>query len=91
MRNIIHSTARLTLEVAFFIRKKTGTPISAAPPKHKICRLVRFRNTLDLTFDKSLGTGIYAAKAVPSFLPDAPTFHRFNCSMNGFSDIGSMR
>jgi len=27
-----------------------------------------------LTLDKSLGTGIYAAKAVPSFLPDAPAF-----------------
>jgi hypothetical protein len=63
MRIIMAMTDRLTFPVAFFIRKKTGTPISAAPPKHRSCRLVRLKNTLDLTLDKSLGTGIYAAKA----------------------------
>ena len=79
MRIIMHMTDRLMLPVAFFIRKKTGTPISAAPPKQMSCRFVRLKNTLDLTLDKSLGTGIYAAKAVPSFLPDAPAFCGFYC------------
>ena len=68
-------TDRLTFPVAFFIRKNVGTPINAAPPKHRSCRLVRLKNTLDLTLDKSLGTGIYAAKAVPSFLPGIPAIH----------------
>ncbi len=69
IRSIMHMTDRLTFPEAFFIRKKTGMPISAAPPKQISCRFVRLKNTLDLTLDRSLGTGIYAAKAVPSFLP----------------------
>jgi len=74
IRTIMHMTDRLTFPVTFFIRKKAGTPISAAPPKQMSCLFVRLKNTLDLTLDKSLGTGIYAAKAVPSFLPDASAF-----------------
>jgi len=40
------------------IRKNRGRPISAPPPKHTNCLLVRPNMTLLLTFDKSFGTGI---------------------------------
>ena len=101
IRTIMHMTDRLIFPVTFFIRKKAGTPISAAPPKQMSCLFVRLKNTLDLTLDKSLGTGIYAAKAVPSFLPirsqsrsllsaGCTGVHGFYCK-NGFSDSGSMR
>ena len=49
---------RLTFPVLFFTRKKIGTPINAAAPKHKSCRFVRLKMILDLTRDKSRGTGI---------------------------------
>ena len=75
----MHMTDRLIFDVAFYIRKKTGTPNSAAPPKQMSCLFVRLKNTLDLTLDKSLGTGIYAAKTDSSFLPDATAFSGFYC------------
>ena len=37
-------------------RKKSGTPISAPPPKQTNCRLVRLNASLVLTLDRSLGT-----------------------------------
>jgi len=43
------------------MKKKDGTPISAASPKQMSCLFVRFKNTLVLTRVRSLGTGIYAA------------------------------
>jgi hypothetical protein len=49
---------RLTLPLVFFTRKNSGTPISAAAPKHRSCRLVKLKMILDLTRDKSRGTGI---------------------------------
>ena len=49
---------RLTLPLAFFTRKNSGTPISAAAPKHKSCRFVRLKMILDLTRERSRGTGI---------------------------------
>lgn len=44
-----------------FSKKKNGTPMSAAPPKHINWRFVKLKNTFDLTLVKSRGTGIYAA------------------------------
>ena len=41
-------------------RKKSGTPMSAPPPKHRICRFVKLNMTLVFTAFKSLGTGTYA-------------------------------
>ena len=55
--------ARVVFPAAFFTRKKAGIPISAALPKQINWRLVRLKKTLDLTLDKSRGTGIYAANA----------------------------
>ena len=37
-------------------KKKSGTPISAPPPKQMSCRFVRLKSTLLFTFDRSLGT-----------------------------------
>lgn len=45
----------------FFNRKNVGTPMSAAAPKQRSCRLVRFIKTFVLTLDKSRGTEIYDA------------------------------
>ena len=42
------------------MRKKSGTPTTAAAPKHTSCRLVRFSATLLFTFVRSLGTVTYA-------------------------------
>lgn len=39
------------------IRKNSGTPASAPPPKQRSCRLVRLNMTLDLTVFRSLGMG----------------------------------
>ncbi len=36
-------------------RKKSGTPISAPPPKHRSCRFVRLNSTLLFTLVRSLG------------------------------------
>lgn len=36
-------------------KKKSGTPMSAAAPKHISCRLVSPNSTLDFTFVKSFG------------------------------------
>ena len=41
-------------------KKKSGTPMSAPPPKHRICRFVKLNMTLVFTAFKSLGTGTYA-------------------------------
>ena len=37
-------------------KKKSGTPMSAASPKHTSCRFVKLKSTLDLIFVKSFGT-----------------------------------
>ena len=49
-------------------KKKSGTPISAAEPKQISCRFVRLNAILDLTFVKSRGTEIYAAKKAPPLM-----------------------
>ena len=41
-------------------KKKSGTPMSAAAPKHISCRLVSPNSTLDFTFVKSFGMVTYA-------------------------------
>lgn len=41
-------------------KKKSGTPMSAAAPKHTSCRLVSPNNTFDFTFVRSFGTVTYA-------------------------------
>ena len=43
------------------MKKKDGTPMSAASPKQMSCLCVRFKKTLVLPRGRSLGTGIYAA------------------------------
>ena len=41
-------------------KKKSGTPISTAAPKHTSCRLVSPNSTLLFTFVRSFGTVTYA-------------------------------
>lgn len=48
------------LLATFRTRKKSGTPIRAPPPKQMSCRLVRLKQTRDLTAFRSLGMGTYA-------------------------------
>lgn len=59
--------ARLMFPV-FRIRKKDGTPMSAAAEKQISCRLVRLKSTFDFTRVKSLGTDTYASKCNSSLL-----------------------
>lgn len=44
-------------------RKKSGTPMSAAAPKHTSCRLVSPNITFDFTFVRSFGTVTYANRS----------------------------
>ena len=53
-------TARLVLPV-LLMRKKAGTPMSAAAPKQTSCRFVRPKNALVFTRVRSRGMEIYAA------------------------------
>lgn len=64
---IMHMAAKLTLPVCLN-KKKDGTPISAAAPKHSNCLFVMLKNTFVFTLVKSRGTGIYAAKRKPPFV-----------------------
>ena len=59
MTTIMLMVAALLLPV-LRIRKNSGTPTRAAPPKQRSCRLVRLNATLDLTAFRSLGMGTYA-------------------------------
>ena len=52
-----------------FVRKKSGTPISAPPPKQTSCRFVRLNRNLVFTLVRSLGTGTYAIISPPSVRP----------------------
>ena len=56
MTRIMHREAEL-LPKGFCSKKKSGTPISAPPPKHINCRFVRLNITLVFTFERSFGTG----------------------------------
>lgn len=59
MTIIMQNAAALLLAVRLS-KKKSGTPMSAAAPKHISCRLVSPNNTLDFTFVKSFGMVTYA-------------------------------
>ena len=66
MRNIMLMAARLIFPVERLMRRNAGTPISAADRKQRSCRFVRLKMIFDLTLDRSLGTGTYAAILFPS-------------------------
>jgi len=59
MTIIMQNAAALLLAVRLS-KKKSGTPMSAADPKHISCRLVSPNSTLDFTFVKSFGMVTYA-------------------------------
>ena len=59
MTTIMQTVAVLELTV-LRSRKKSGTPMSAAVPKHTSCRLVSPNSTLLFTFVRSFGTVTYA-------------------------------
>ena len=62
MMMIMLMAARLVLPM-LLMKKKDGTPMSAASPKQMSCLFVRFKNTFVLTRVRSRGTGIYDAIA----------------------------
>ena len=66
MTSIIHMAATL-IPTGPRSKKKSGTPMSAPPPKQTSCLLVKLNATLVLTFVRSLGTGTQA-KGITSFL-----------------------
>ena len=55
MTTIITIAAALVL-MERLSKKKSGTPRSAPPPKHKICLFVKLNSTLLFTLLRSLGT-----------------------------------
>ena len=59
MTTIIAMAATL-VPVSPLIKKNSGTPTSAPPPKHMSCRFVRLNRTLVLTLVKSWGMVTYA-------------------------------
>ena len=61
MIRIIPMEARLMFPV-LLIKKKDGTPMSAAIEKQMSCLFVRLKKTFDFTRVRSLGTEIYADK-----------------------------
>ena len=59
MEKIMRNVAMLPGST-FFVKKKSGTPMSAPPEKQTTCRFVRFRISFCLTFVRSFGMGTYA-------------------------------
>ena len=59
MTRIMHSVAEV-VPILPLLKKKSGTPTSAADPKHTSCRFVRPNSILLLIFVRSFGTGTYA-------------------------------
>ncbi len=53
-------SAAVLVPIYGFVRKKSGTPTSAPPPKQTSCRFVRLNRNLVFTPVKSFGTGTYA-------------------------------
>ena len=68
MTTIIQNVAVLDPAV-LWSKKKSGTPTSAADPKHTSCRFVRPNSILLLIFVRSFGTVTYANL---SYLLNAP-------------------
>ena len=56
--------------ITLLSKKKSGTPMSAAEPKHINCRLVSPNMTLLLTLVKSLGMVTYAIIRPPFLCPE---------------------
>ena len=67
MMMIMLMAARLVLPM-LLMKKKDGTPMSAAIPKQRSCRLVRLKRIFDLTRVRSRGTGIYDAMCLPPLM-----------------------
>ena len=67
MMMIMLMAARLVLPM-LLMKKKDGTPMSAAIPKQISCRLVRLKRIFDLTLVRSRGTGIYDAMCLPPLM-----------------------
>ena len=59
MTRIMHSAAEV-VPMLLLLKKKSGTPTSAADPKHTSCRFVRPNSILLLIFVRSFGTVTYA-------------------------------
>ena len=59
MTRIMHSAAEV-VPMQPLLKKKSGTPTSAADPKHTNCRFVRPNSILLLIFVRSFGTVTYA-------------------------------
>ena len=55
----MHSAAEV-VPMLLLLKKKSGTPTSAADPKHTSCRFVRPNSTLLFTFVRSFGIVTYA-------------------------------
>lgn len=64
MTSIMHMAATL-LPAGPRSKKKSGTPMSAPPPKQTSCLLVKLNATLVFTLVRSLGTGTYAIFELP--------------------------
>ena len=72
MTKIMHSAAEVVPRLPL-LKKKSGTPTSAADPKHTSCRFVRPNSILLLIFVRSFGTVTYA-----------PIDTSFNAPQTGF-------
>ena len=59
MTRIMHSAAEV-VPMLLLLKKKSGTPTSAADPKHTSCRFVSPNSILLLIFVRSFGTVTYA-------------------------------
>lgn len=59
MTRIMHSAAEV-MPILPLLKKKSGTPTSAADPKHTSCRFVSPNSILLLIFVRSFGTVTYA-------------------------------
>ena len=59
MTRIMHSAAEV-VPMLPLLKKKSGTPTSAADPKHTSCRFVRPNSILLLIFVRFFGTVTYA-------------------------------
>ena len=69
MTRIMHSAAEV-VPMLPLLKKKSGTPTSAADPKHTSCRFVRPNSILLLIFVRSFGTVTYANGSHPFRKPD---------------------
>lgn len=69
MTTIMQNVAVLDPAV-LWSKKKSGTPISTAAPKHTSCRFVSPNITFDFTFVRSFGTVTYANLSTSLMRPE---------------------